>query len=684
MRSQATQDTLEGVATVQLRRQSRSATCGGTMTTSSGEPEGGKMDRKTYLSERARLDSAAAAYYNSDELVMDDDEYDALARRIITTENKHPDWVSGSRADSVGAGAAAGGEIVHEAPMLSLDNVFDRNELEAFIARSGCERWVVEAKLDGLAASATYVAGRLTTLATRGDGTTGENLLDHHADMTGLPENLSEKRDITVRGEIYMTAEQLARSNEIREQHGDERFVNARNGVAGAMRARHGRWRLPVTFGAYDWSLDDDPDHTAAVDLLARLGVACVSPLTGAVPITSAEVYSEVQRILNMRPNLPFPIDGAVIKAADMSDRMRLAASSRAPRWATAYKFPADTVKTRLLAIELTVGRTGVITPVANVAAVQVGGVTVTNATCSNPSEVVRKDLRVGDMVWIRRAGDVIPEIVKVAEEDRSEDAKPWKAPEGCPRCGGDLDRTGRRWRCTNRTCGAKEALIYFAGRDAMDIDGLGEGVVNALVDAEAVSDAAGLYTLTKEDLLALDGFKEKRASSLIEAIDASRKNELHRLICALGLRGTGRTISKRMADHFGSLDAVLTSSLEDLTQVEGIGVVKAQLVRQELDDANDLIARLKANGVAPPPAAKKQPAAGRLAGKKVVVTGTFPDASRKDVHDLIEALGGVPVSSVSASTDLVVLGDKAGSKADRARKLGVATISYAELEAMR
>lgn len=640
----------------------------------------GSVGRDEYLKLRRQLDLAADTYYNSDRLMMDDADYDRLARQVIAVEDTHPDWVEDGRADEVAAGTADGGTIPHAQPLLSLDNVFDGSELAEFLTRAPEATWVVEAKLDGLAAAATYRRGRLVTFATRGDGITGEDLTGHHADLVGLPDTLNEPVDLTVRGELYMGDTQFTRANSLREDAGDPLLANPRNGVAGAMRARHGRYRLPASFAAYAWPSHDELTHQEAVATLTRLGVACAATLTGAETVEAAQVAGEIDRIQQQRAQLGFPVDGAVVKASDQAVRRTLGETSRAPRWATAYKFPADTALTRLTGISITVGRTGVLTPVATFAPVNVGGATIKNATCSNPSEVIRKDLRVGDAIWIRRAGDVIPEIVAVNLDKRPDGTTAWQPPSSCPRCAGTIDRSSRRWRCTNRICGGSEAIEYFASRDAMDIDGLGPGVVNILVDADLVHTPADLYVLTVEQLTSLDRFGDRKARQLVTAIDRSRTAPLHRVICALGARGTGRTISRRLGRTFASLTSLQQASAESLAAVEGIGTVKAALIRQELDDLAPLIYALVGHGIDPDrDTGPDDEGLGPLAGKKVVVTGRIPGLTRQQATEAVERLGGAAAASVSRGVDLVVIGDGAGSKAQTAADLSIAVMPAEE-----
>ena len=650
--------------------------------------EGVYDDRAAFDAARDRLRRAAAAYYDSDRLEMDDATYDALARRLAATEAANPDWVERSVTE-VAAGAATSGSVTHEPAMLSLDNVFDSAELDAFCQRGARHAtWVVEPKLDGLAASATYQAGRLVLLATRGDGRSGEDITAHHADLCGLPAQLGEPADLVVRGELYMSDEQFARANEIRAEHGDAALANPRNGAAGAMRSRHGRYRLPVSFAAYGCPTLDHLDQDQLLARLAMLGIATSAALGGTSAIPAGQVSGAVEDLNRRRSTLGFPVDGAVIKLASAQERARLGDTFRAPRWAVAYKFPPDSRLTRLTGIEVTVGRTGVLTPVATLEPVSVGGATITSATCSNPSEVVRKDLRVGDMVWVRRAGDVIPEIVSVQLAERPADAAAWQPPAACPRCGGKIERGSRRWRCPNRSCGALEAIEYFASRDAMDIDGLGPAAVATLVAAGLVSDPADLYHLRADEVAALDGFGQTRAENLIAAIAASASQPLNRVVCALGLRSTGRVISRRLARAFPTLEALADADADALAAVEGIGAVKAQIIAQELADLSELVERLTSVGLGgqadPAPATGGDVKAGPLAGKKVVVTGTVPGYSRTEASELVERLGGQAVSSVSRNTDLLVVGAGAGgSKLARAAELGVATVTAEELLVM-
>lgn len=644
-------------------------------------------DRARFDAERAQLLAAADAYYNSDQLLMDDATFDQLVRAVAAAEAQHPEWVTAS-VTAVGAGVASGGSVTHEPAMLSLDNVFDAEQLGEFCRRAdpaGTLLWRVEAKLDGLAASAVYRKGQLVQLATRGDGTSGEDITDHGAALEGLPTQLLEAVDLVVRGEVLMTDAQFTDANDIRVAAGDAVLANPRNGAAGAMRARHGRYQLPVTFAAYSCPTLEHLDQGAQLARLAQLGILTAASLcdTGdAVP--ADRLVTVIHKLHGRRAVLGFPIDGAVIKVESKAARAALGETFRAPRWAIAYKFPPDSRLTRLTGIEVTVGRTGVLTPVATLEPVSVGGATIASATCSNPSEVLRKDLRVGDMVWVRRAGDVIPEIVSVQLSQRPAGAVAWSAPTVCPRCSGAIEQGSRRWRCPNRACGAREAIEYFASRDAMDIDGLGPGAVGALVDAGLVSDPADLYQLTLERVAQLERFGPVRAQNLVDQIASSRNQPPHRVICALGLRSTGRVISRRLARTFTSLSQLAAATADDLAAVDGIGQVKAEIIFEELRDLSGLITRLQAAGVGRTTAAGTAGPAGPLAGKTVVVTGTVPGYSRTQAAELVEQLGGQATSSVSKNTDLLVVGAGAGaSKTTKAQQLGVETMTAEQLLGM-
>ncbi|MFF0410559.1 NAD-dependent DNA ligase LigA [Kitasatospora sp. NPDC004745] len=653
---------------------------------------------------------AAAAYYDDGSTPLGDDEYDALVRAIEAYEDAHPAEALAESPTGKVAGGAVVGDVPHSAPMLSLDNVFSAEELEAWAA--GLERrlgrpvaaWCVEPKLDGLAVAARYRAGRLTQVLTRGDGLAGEDITAAADAVLGLPARLTEPLDVELRGEVLLTHEQFEQANAVRTAHGATPFAHPRSGAAGTLRAKDRPYRVELTFFAYDAlglsGADERLDHA---ELLARLAVlgANTAAATDAAPLrcaTLAEAQQRIDGIAALRAALPFGIDGVVVKADAVADQEEAGSGSRAPRWAVARKLQAQHKVTRLLGVEWNVGRTGIIAPRAVLEPVVIDGVTVTYATLHNPADIERRGLMIGDEVFVYRAGDVIPRVEAPLVDQRTGAEQPIVFPEVCPRCGDAIDTSEQRWRCVRgRACQVVASVIYAAGRDQLDIEGLGGTRAVQLVEAGLVADLADLFTLTRDELLTLERMGDTSADKLLAAIETARSRPLNRVFCALGIRGTGRTMSRRIAAHFGSMAAIRAADAEALAGVDGIGVEKARVVVAELADLADLLDKLADRGVgtevtapqAPSPVGAEEPAAedgagtGPLAGEAVVVTGsmTGPLAtlSRNEMNELVERAGGKASSSVSKRTTLLVAGEKAGSKRAKAEELGIRILTPEE-----
>ena len=654
-----------------------------------------------YFAAIAQIRAAAGAYYAGDDLAMDDATYDALLARATATEQAQPGWVvAGSPTELVAAGAVGGGDVEHSTPMLSLANVFDEDELRAWAARLDkvlgrpAAGYTVEPKIDGMAIAARYVDGRLVQVATRGDGRAGEDVTAQARSVAGLPVELARPVTVEVRGEVFMTDDDFATANELRTAHGGQPFANPRGAAAGTLRAQERAYAAPLSFlsfAVHDLPGGEGLTHSAAMAAIAGLGVATTAGSPVGMPqcATADGLLAAVVALAAARGTLGFDIDGAVIKADDPADRDAAGSSSRAPRWAIAYKFPADTRTGKLAAIEVQVGRTGVITPVAVLEPVQVGGVVVTSATLHNFDDLVRRDVRVGDTVFVRRAGDVIPEITGAKLDERPADAEPFTPPEVCPRCGGEIDRSQKRWRCVQgRACGAGESLAYFAARDSMDIEGLGDKVIRAMVAAGMVTDPADLYDLDADALARLDRLGRTSATKLVANIERSKTQPMSRVLTGLGVRMTGRSMSRRLARHFASMEALCAASVEQLQEVEAVGPERAATIAAELLELAPVIAKLTERGVnmiepgVTPAAAKAE--GGEADGvplplrkddgtpMTVVVTGSVPGLTRNEGNEAVERLGGKSSGSVSKRTDLVVVGDGAGSKAAKAEELGV------------
>ncbi|MEV5803366.1 NAD-dependent DNA ligase LigA [Streptomyces collinus] len=659
---------------------------------------------------------AAAAYYAGGTSSLDDDTYDRLVRGIAAWEADHPEQVLPDSPTGKVAGGAAEGDVPHTVAMLSLDNVFSPEQFSAWAAslsrRIGheTERFSVEPKLDGLAVAARYTEGRLARLITRGDGTAGEDVSHAIGTIEGLPDRLSEPVTVEVRGEVLMTTDQFEQANEVRTAHGGQPFANPRNAAAGTLRAKDRAYTVPMTFFGYGLlPLPDTDDalavrltglaHSELMALAAELGVNTTGTtlVPGVTAATTDDVLTRVTEIAALRAELPFGIDGIVIKADLAADQQAAGSGSRAPRWAIAYKLPAVEKITRLLEVEWNVGRTGIIAPRGVLEPVEIDGSTITYATLHNPADITRRDLRLGDHVMVHRAGDVIPRIEAPVAHLRTGTEQPIVFPEVCPRCGFGIDTGQERWRCEQgRNCHLVASLSYAAGRDQLDIEGLGATRVVQLVEAGLVTDLADLFALTREQLLSLERMGETSSDNLLNALAAARAQPLSRVLCALGVRGTGRSMSRRIARHFATMDAVRAADAEALQQVDGIGPEKAPSIVAELAELAPLIDKLVAAGVnmtepgATPPSTQTAdagagadgaetaaaPAAGPLAGMTVVVTGgmTGPleKLGRNQMNELIERAGGRSSSSVSKKTTLVVAGEGAGSKRTKAEDLGV------------
>ncbi|MDT0467245.1 NAD-dependent DNA ligase LigA [Streptomyces gibsoniae] len=671
------------------------------------------VDAAAYAQAVEEAVKAAAAYYAGGTSPLDDDAYDRLVRGIAVWEADHPDQVLPESPTGKVAGGAAEGDVPHTVAMLSLDNVFSPEQFAAWTAslarRIGheAERFSVEPKLDGLAVAARYTQGRLTRLITRGDGTAGEDVSHAMGTIEGLPDELAEPVTVEVRGEVLMTTAQFEHANEVRIAHGGQPFANPRNAAAGTLRAKDRAYTVPMTFFGYGLlPLPDTEDalterlgtlaHSELMTQAAELGVntTATTRVSGVTAVSTDEVLTRIKEIAALRAELPFGIDGIVVKADLAADQQAAGFGSRAPRWAIAYKLPAVEKITRLLEVEWNVGRTGIIAPRGVLEPVEIDGSTITYATLHNPADITRRDLRLGDHVMVHRAGDVIPRVEAPVAHLRTGDEKPIEFPQVCPRCGSMIDTSQERWRCEQgRNCHLVASLSYAAGRDQLDVEGLGATRVIQLVEAGLVTDLADLFTLTRDQLLSLERMGATSTDNLLAALAAAKTQPLSRVLCALGVRGTGRSMSRRIARHFATMDNIRAADAEALQQVEGIGAEKAPSIVAELAELAPLIDKLAAAGVnmsepgvTPPSetttdtgtgsATASAPAAGPLAGMTVVVTGAMTgpleQLSRNQMNELIERAGGRSSSSVSKKTTLVVAGDNAGSKRAKAEDLGI------------
>ncbi len=643
-------------------------------------------------------------YYVLDDPQVTDQHYDQLMRRLQALESEYPELISvDSPTQRVGAEVSQKFETVaHKVPMLSLDNAFDRAEMESFHQRlqdmldvSEALEFCVEPKLDGLAVSLIYQNGQLIRAATRGDGRQGENITSNARTIKSIP--LSLRSDIApalieVRGEVYMPLSGFSELNQSQLENGGKVFANPRNAAAGSLRQLDPRItaKRPLRFCCY--GIGEHEGVTLAetqfeqMQFLKSLGLPISPYIQKVTGIENCEAY--YQDLMQKRHQLPFEIDGVVYKLNPVQLQQMAGFVSRAPRWAIAWKFPAQEVMTTLQDVEFQVGRTGALTPVARLAPVVVGGVTVSNATLHNMDEIRRKDIRVGDTVIVRRAGDVIPEVVSVVMQDRQPSFVSPEMPRQCPVCGSDVIQVEGQaaWRCSGGlVCAAqrKEAIKHFASRKAMDIDGLGDKLIEQMVDLKLLNSVADLYKLHLEQIVGLERMAEKSASNLLQALENSKKTTLPRFIYALGIREVGEATAEALARHFTELEALQQADLEQLIQVEDVGPVVSenivsffsqgenQQVIQQLLDAGIHWDKIQAPDV--------QQAT--LAGNTYVITGTLENYSRQQAAELLKQRGAKVSSSVSNKTTAVIAGDKPGSKVVKAQQLGVTILDETAFE---
>jgi len=654
---------------------------------------------------RQEVEAHNYRYYVLDAPTVSDAEYDGLFRELQALEARYPELaLPDSPTQRVGgAPAAAFDAVTHRVPMLSLNNAFSDEEVAAFDrrVRDGLARgeeidYAVEPKFDGLAVSLTYERGHFAVGATRGDGTSGENVTANLRTIGAIPLALAGPAVpplIEVRGEVLMLRRDFDALNAAQAAKGEKTFANPRNAAAGSLRQLDAKVTANrrLTFLAYgigevDWGRSTAPSTQAALlDRLASLHCPVTKERTVVRGLEGLLTY--YRSIGERRGMLPYEIDGVVYKVNDFKLQERLGYVSRAPRFAVAHKFPAEEMATQVLAIDVQVGRTGALTPVARLAPVFVGGVTVTNATLHNEDEVRRKDVRIGDTVIVRRAGDVIPEVVRVLPEKRPARAKDFVMPAVCPECGSAVVRLPDEAiaRCTGGlVCPAqrKQALLHFAGRRALDIEGLGEKLVDQLVDGGIVRTPADLYRLGVANLAALERMADKSAANVITAIDRSRATTLPRFIFGLGIRHVGEATAKDLARQFGRLDALIGADEAALLEVRDVGPVLAESIARFFAEAHnrEVIEQLRAAGVHWPEGEPERAARGRCAGLVFVLTGMLPTLTRDAAKALIDAEGGKVAGSVSKKTSYVVAGEEAGSKLETARELQIPVIDEAGL----
>jgi DNA ligase (NAD+) len=654
---------------------------------------------------RAQIDDANHRYHVLDSPTLSDAEYDRLLRELQALEAEHPQLITpDSPTQRVGAQPLnAFAAVKHAIPMTSMDNAFTEDDLRDWDARvrKGLAAetditYTAEPKYDGVSVSLRYVDGRLALAGTRGDSETGEDVTANVRTIRAVPLKLQGSgwpQRLEVRGEVVIPIADFERLNREQLKREEKVFANPRNAAAGSLRQLDPRITAirPLSFfpwGTGDISAPIAPRYADIVERLRSWGFR-VSEYFRVV--RGADGCQEYYRdMLAQRERLPFEVDGVVYKVDDLAARERLGFTSRAPRWALAHKFPAHEEHTIVEDILPSVGRTGVITPVALLKPVQVSGVTVTHATLHNEDELKRKDVRVGDTVIVRRAGDVIPEVVGVIVEKRPPHTRRWHMPSKCPVCGSDVVREAEEaaHRCVGGLyCSAQRmgAILHFAGRSAMDVEGLGEKLVEQLVQKDVVQTVADLYALTQTDLAALERMGEKSAQNLLAQIEKSKTTTLGRFLYALGIPQVGEATAQQLAEHFGDFDALLDASVETIDAVPNVGANMANDIRAFFDERHnrDVIARLRAAGVHWPPPTRKPKAELPLAGKTFVLTGTLSSLSREEAKEKLQALGAKVVGSVSKNADYVVIGSDPGSKADKARELNVTTLDEDEFRRM-
>ena len=628
-------------------------------------------------------------YYDDDAPEISDFEYDRMLRSLETLEREYPEYddpespthhVGGSVSDKFSA-------VTHPWPLESLQDVFSFEELGEFFSRAQAEEYVVEYKIDGLSVSLEYQDGVFVRGATRGDGVTGEDVTDNLRTITDIPKVLKNApKELVVRGEVYMRRSVFDAINAQRELDGQPLLANPRNAAAGSLRQLDCEVTRERKLSIFCFNIQNSADlplesHVQALDYLKQLGF----PVSPRYPVYTnpKDIQKEIEDMGDTRGELDFDIDGAVVKVNSFAKRQVLGSTAKYPRWASAYKYPPEVKETLLRDIIITVGRTGVLTPNAVLEPVRLAGTTVSRATLHNRDFIRERDVRIGDTVRVRKAGEIIPEVLGHVPEKRPENSVPFEMPKVCPVCGAPVfeDEDEAAIRCTGAECPAQllRNLMHFVSRDAMDIDGCGQAVLQSLIDADLIHSAADLYTLQVEQIEALERMGRKSAENLIAAVEKSKQNDLARLLFAFGIRHVGQKAAKVLSGTFGSLDAILQATEEQLTEVRDIGAATAQAIVtwRSQQQSQHLIARLRELGVNFK--GEQTVKSDLLAGKTIVLTGTLTLFTRKQATEIIERLGGRASGSVSKKTTYVVAGENAGSKLKKANDLGIPVLTEQE-----
>ncbi len=652
---------------------------------------------------RKKTEYYAKAYYDDDKPKISDFEYDMLMVELRNLEKEFPEFISkDSLTQKVGGHVKEGfKKVTHEVPLQSLQDVFSMEEVEDFINKTEQKaiennienrNYVVETKIDGLSAALEYKEGKFVRGATRGNGLVGEDVTNNLKTLKTIPMELSEKIDITVRGEVFISKDDFEKMNQEREENEEELFANARNAAAGSLRQLDSKITASRPLDIYIFNVQkidgkNFNSHFEELEYLSKLGFN-VNPVRIECK-TIKEVEEAIKKIGDEREELTFGIDGAVVKVDDLNFREILGTTIKTPRWAVAYKYPPEKKETILKDIVCQVGRTGVITPMAILEPVKVAGSTISKTTLHNEDFIKEKDLMIGDTVVIQKAGDVIPEIVEVKKEKRTGEEKEFNMPKVCPICGAEAVRLEGEAavRCTGIECPAKlfRNLVHFVSREAMNIDGLGENIIGQLLDKKLIENIADIYTLKFEDIASLKKNGKKFAENLVNSINRSKENDLYRLITALGIRHVGVKASKTLARKYKNMENLMSATSEELALIEDIGPVMAESIREFFiqEQTIDLIKRLKESGVNMESLESNENTDSRFEGKTFVLTGSLQNYTRNEAADIIEKLGGKTSGTVSKKTDFVLAGEEAGSKLTKAEKLGVKIITEEEFNEM-
>ena len=641
---------------------------------------------------RDTLNENARLYYTLDASTMSDYEYDRLYRRLQDLERQHPEEITpDSPTQRVGDQTLNDfAEVIHPVPLESLEDVFDGDEVRAFLQKVRetlpQAAYSVEPKVDGLSVALEYRNGVFYQGATRGNGQVGEDVTENLRTIRSIPKTLPEKLPrLIVRGEVYMARSVFEEINERLELEGKTLMANPRNAAAGSLRQKDPRIcaQRRLDIAVFNLQLAEGRDFATHTESIAYLREQGFPTIPHALLSDDDDILREIDRLGDTRMTFPFDIDGAVVKLNDLSDRDILGSTAKCPKWAVAYKYPPEQKATKLKNIVVQVGRTGVLTPKAELEPVRLAGTTVTYATLHNQDYITQKDIRIGDTVIVQKAGEIIPEIVEVVRQERPAGTKPYYLPTVCPVCGAPVarDADGAAIRCTGAECPAQllRNLTHFAGRNAMDIDGLGPAVLQQLVEAGLVANAADLYDLSVQDMARLERMGEKSAQNAVNAIAKSKENDLWRLIYALGIRQVGEKAAKVIAAHFGSYDDFASASMEELVAIDDIGEVTAEYIRAWVNSpqSQDLMARLKAAGVNM--VCKEERLDNRFAGMTFVLTGALERFTRDEAGEMIEKRGGKSSGSVSKKTTYVVAGENAGSKLRKAQELHIPVLTEEE-----